>query len=298
VTPELPDQAELPPGVAELHVALEAVREALLTGDPWMRARLSGRLITFHQDEVSALSGIRREALDELLSAGIKQAQIADGLGMTRARVSKLFSSGPKPARAFLGSGRLTVSIGGKFEGQKTSGASAVISAESLAAYHMLKDLAGAYSLESEYELVPPPGMIDLNRTNLIVMTSPRLLPIVGQVLGADPHLAFESGSRGWFLRDKNTGDVYRSPSDSGASADYAYLGRLPRPDGKGTFLYLAGIHAMGTLGAAQYLTDNLEDLYSQVKTRRWSTIIECRYDPDTRKIESTERIAPVYHAN
>jgi hypothetical protein len=214
---------------------------------------------------------------------------------MTRARVSKLLSSGPNPARAFLGTGRLTVAIGGKFEGQKASGPSAVISAEALAAYNVIKDVAGSYHMDADYELVPPPGMVRLNRTNLIVMTSPRLLPLVGQVLESDPYLAFESGAQGWFLRDKETGVVYRSPSDSGTSSDYAYIGRLPRPDGKGTFLYLAGIHAMGTLGAAQYLADNLEDLYGQVKTRRWSTLIECHYDADTRQVSSTNRVTPVY---
>ena len=38
-------------------------------------------------------------------------------------------------------------------------------------------------------------------------------------------------------------------------------MGRLPRPDGKGTFLYLAGLHAPGTLGAASYVVNNLADL-------------------------------------
>lgn len=279
---------------AELQAAMLTERERLRALEPWARAAGASEGITFHQEEVNELSLIRREAIDELLSQGLKQAVIAERLGMTRARISKLLSSGPKPSRAFLGTGNLTVAIGGKFESQK-SNPSAVISAESLAAYHVIKDLASEYGLDAEYELVPPPGMVRLNRTNLVVMTSPRLLPLVGQVLESDPHLSFESGGQGWFLRDKTGGEVFRSPIDSGMNADYAYIGRLPRPDGKGSFLYLAGIHAMGTLGAARYVAEHMDELYGQVKTRRWSTLIECHFDADTRKITSSNRVVPVY---
>jgi hypothetical protein len=247
-----------------------AEREQLQSADAWTRARRAGELITFHQGEVTELSHMRREAIDELLTSGLKQTAIAAELGMTRARLSKILSTGPNPSRSFLGTGRLTVSIGGKFESQRAN-PSAVISAEALAAYNHLRDLAASHNLDTEYELVPPPGMVRLNRSNLIVMTSPRLLPLVGQVLESDENISFESGSQGWYLKDKTTGELYRSPSDSGTPCDYAYLGRLPRPDGKGNFLYLAGIHAMGTLGAAHFLSDNLEMLYSEVKTRSMS---------------------------
>ena len=36
---------------------------------------------------------------------------------------------------------------------------------------------------------------------------------------------------------------------DNGEMCDFGYLGRLPRPDGRGTFLYIGGIHAAGTSG-------------------------------------------------
>lgn len=42
--------------------------------------------------------------------------------------------------------------------------------------------------------------------------------------------------------------------------------------------LSVAGIHAMGTLDAAHYLADNVEDRYEEVKCGRWSTLIQCRY--------------------
>ena len=81
-----------------------------------------------------------------------------------------------------------------------------------------------------------------------------------------------------------------------GTPGDYAYLGRLPRPDGAGTFLYLAGIHAPGILGAAHYIADNIAELHRELKTRRFSVLISCQFDPaDRRKILSTGRLTPLY---
>ena len=264
--------------------------------DPAERARKASDLIDEHQATVTELSRLRREALDELVSGGMTHAQIASVIGMTRARVGQLLSSGPRPERAMLGSGPLTVAVGGKFEADKKD-PYAVVSAEMLAAYERLAALARGLGLKAEYEVVPPPGMVELNRTNLIVMGSPRILPFVGQVLAADPKLGFGTDDGGLFLVNRQTGQTYRSPSDNGEPADYAYLGRLPRPDGRGNFLYLAGIHAMGTLGAAQYLEDHLDELYREVKNRRFSLLVACTYDKRKGSITAVEALTPVYRA-
>lgn len=142
---------------------------------------------------------------------------------------------------------------------------------------------------------MPPPGLVQLNRPNLIVLTSPKLVPFVGQVLEADSYLAFGQDDDGWYLRDKSTNTVYRSPSDSGKPSHYAYIGRLPRPDGKGTFLYLTGIHAPGMLGAVHHLEQNISDIYREVKNRRWSALVTCHLDPKTKAVTSTELLTPVY---
>jgi hypothetical protein len=259
------------------------------------RAQRAHQLVGYLQEAGAEVSRIRREALEQLVHDGSKQHELAALLGVTRARVGQLLTSGPRAERALLGTSALTVAVGGKWEAGKTQ-PSAVISAESLAAYHLIADAAATYNLAADYEVVPPPGMVALNRPDLIVLGSPRLLPLVGQVLEADSHLGFAASASGvWHLVEHDTGTLYRSPSDRNEPADYGYIGRLPRPDGRGTFLYAAGIHAMGTLGAAHYLTGHIEELYQQVKQRRWSTLIECRYDADTRTIESTDRLTPVY---
>jgi hypothetical protein len=159
---------------------------------------------------------------------------------MSRSRVSQLLSAGVRPERAFLGVGKLTVAIGAKQEANRRDPGE-VVSVESFTAYEMLAELARAVGLDAVYEVVPPPGHVHLNRPNLIVLTNPRLLPFLAQVMEADPHLRYVIDDQGWYIHDETSGTDYRSPRDHGETADYGYVGRLPRPDGKGTFLYLAG---------------------------------------------------------
>lgn len=69
------------------------------------------------------------------------------------------------------------------------------------------------------------------------------------------------------------------------------YLGRTAREP----FSTSPGIHAMGTLGAATYLCGHVAELYEQVKNRRWSVLVECRYDPGTRAIQVADAITTIY---
>ncbi|TDB80165.1 sigma factor-like helix-turn-helix DNA-binding protein [Micromonospora sp. KC721] len=271
-------------------------QEATTPQDRLQRARKINALIDDHQMTIAELSRERREIFEGLLHDGMTQLQIAEALGMSRSRVSQLLSAGVRPERALLGSGRLTVAIGGKREMGRADGKPlAVLSAEALAAYDRIAELARSVGLSADHEIVPPPGMVNLNRTNLIVLTSPRLLPFVGQVLEADEHLGFAVDEQGWYLIDKNADKEYRSPSDSGEPMDFAYIGRLPRPDGKGTFLYLAGIHGPGTAGAAHYLEGHLAEIYREVRGRRWSALITCHFDPGSRQIISSELLTPIF---
>jgi hypothetical protein len=263
--------------------------------DPRERARVVNKMIEEYQAAVAELSDVRRDTLRELLATGMSQIAIAEMLDMSKSRVSQLLSAGTRPERTFLGTGTLTVAIGGKVESGKPQ-PGGVVSAEAFSAYEILADLARSVGLDTKYEVVPPPGLVDLNRPNLIVLTNPRLLPFLSQVMGADPHLGYAVDENGWYIVDKTTQTEYRSPMDYGKVADYAYVGRLPRPDGKGTFLYLAGTHAPGTLAAAHFVADNIVELHRDLKNRRFSTVIVGEYDPkDRRKILSTKPLTPIY---
>ncbi|MEU8158117.1 helix-turn-helix transcriptional regulator [Micromonospora sp. NPDC048986] len=268
------------------------VNSLLNITDPAERVKQATTLIETYQALINDDIGpIRREALKELISSGLNQTEVGEKVGMTRARIGQILSSGPRPERAFLGTGNvLTIAVGGKEESGRTDGsASAMMSRGASDAYGILAELARSLGLKPQpVEIVAPPGHVDLNRPGLIVLCGPRLLPFVGQVLGADPKYGFVEDATGNYLIDRETGTEYRSPADSGVSTDYAYVGRLPRPDGKGTFLYLAGIHAAGTKGAARYVEANLESLWKDHKTRRFSGLVECRYDAKMNIIEAT----------
>ena len=86
-----------------------------------------------------------------------------------------------------------------------------------------------------------------------------------------------------------------RSPSKQAARVAGRQT-RLRRPDGNGTFILLTGIHAVGSHGIIDYLRRELTDLYEQVDLQPFSTLITTEYDPATRQVVRSERIAPLYH--
>jgi hypothetical protein len=273
---------------------IQAVRDL---EDPLKQAQQASEVLAQYQAAVTELSHIRREAIERLMAQGMTKSQLAEQLGMTRARVGQLLAAGPRSEGLFLGTGTLTVALGGKLEAGKPD-PGPVVSQEGFQAYERLREIARSLGLEAQYEVIAPPGLIDLNRDNLVVICGPRLSPVIAQVLAADPNLSFEHDDLGWYLLDHATGTAYRSPMDDSEPGDYAYLGRLPRIDGRGAFLYLAGIHAPGNNGAVHYLESHLEELYGEVRTGRFSTLIACQFDPATRQITSSERVTPIYRTD
>lgn len=264
--------------------------------DPAQRAKRASELITEHQARLAELARIRREAIDDMRATGMSQAEVAKSLGMTRGRVAQLASTGPPPERAFLGTNTITVAIGTKTEAPKVTGPSGpAVAQEDIRAYENLSKLCREVSLDTTYEFIVPPGMVHLNRDNLVVICGPRLSPLLAQVIEADPVLAFASDNEGWYLTDKTSGTIYRSPMNDGKPEDIGYLARLPRPDGRGTFLYIAGIHAMGSGGVIHYLQHNLAELYREVRTRRFSALISCTFDPDSREVLASEMLTTAF---
>ena len=243
---------------------------------------------------------IRTDAIGEAARNGMTQAAIGDALGVTRARISQILKGGPGPERAFFDAdeGGITVEAGRKLEAGKPAGkAGPTLALEDIAAFEMLREHVTGLDLSASLEFIEPPGIVNLNRSGLVVICGPRLSPIVAQVLASDRALGFECDDTGcWYLKDHKTGRTYRSPMDVGEDADIAYLGRLPRPDGRGTFVYMAGIHAPGEAGAVHYLTTELEQVWQQVRDHKFSTLIRSVHDPvNHNRIISSERITEFY---
>lgn len=271
----------------------DEVRKIREIPDLFDRGKQATNLLRDYQASVAELSRIRRETLEELKKKGFSQTQIAEGIGLSRGRIGQLAGSGPAPERAFFGDDDLTVIVRQKKE--EGLGRPA-IATETVLAFSRLQALARTYDLGAQMEPVPPPGLVNLNRDNLIVFGGPSPFPMVAQLMQGDPFLQFELDQDDkWSVLNTQTGERRYSPRASGENRDLAYLGRLSRPDGKGTFLVSAGIHPTGTLGGVAYLETALADLYSEVKDKRFSVLIESEFDPETMAVTKAYKVTPVY---
>lgn len=264
--------------------------------DPIERIKSVGIALTEAEHLTAELGRQRREDIEALIAEGMGQNEIGRKTGLSSARMSQIRKSGPPPERAWFGSknGMIIAAVAEKKEADKAK-PGPVVSVDDMQAYDRLRHLASDLGLKSTYEIVAPPGHVRLNRDGLVLICGPRHSPLIEQVLEADDKLGFGHDAHGWHLVDRVTGTVYRSPEDSGEPGDIAYLGRLPRPDGKGTFVYIAGIHAAGAAGAVHWLSSELGGLYRDVRTRRFSTLVQCRYDPATHEVIASQRITPIY---
>jgi hypothetical protein len=264
--------------------------------DPAERARAATQRLDVLGVEVSELSRIRREALETMASGGMTHAEIARKIGVTRGRIGQLIKSGPPPERAFLGVDRLVIVVAGKVETDRPD-PRPVVAEEDMIATERLDALARSMQLpDSASERIAPGEEPDLTRPNLVVICGPRHSAVLRQVLRSDRQLSFAQDEAGWHLVDHATGTTYRSRSDSGQPGDVGYLGRLPRPDAGGTFLYLAGIHAAGAAGVVHYVEHHLAELYHEVGAEtRFSTLIGCEYDPHSHEVTDSTRLTPIY---
>jgi len=280
-----------------VYLDVDAVLRAVSEGEPGVELiKRVGEALGEVEQLTSRLGQMRRDEIESLLASGMSQNEIGRRVGLTSARISQLRKSGTPPAeRAFFGSTSTVIAaVAEKLEAGKTA-PGPVVSVDDVQAYERLRDLVVGLGLDATYETVKPPGEVWLNRDGLVVICGPRHSALIRQVLEADRVLVFEHDRRGWYLTDRSTMRVYRSPEDDGEPGDVAYLGRLPRPDGQGTFVYIAGIHAAGSAGVVHWLGRELPALYRDVKTRRFSTLIRCEYSPTTREVVSSERITPIY---
>jgi hypothetical protein len=133
-----------------------------------------------------------------------------------------------------------------------------------------------------------------------VVICGPRLSEVMAQAYESDPVIQWEHTEQGWALRDTRTGTLFASGLDDGPgrSRDVAYLGRLPRPDGNGTFLVFTGVHPPGTLGVVALLTSDIGSLWGQVGTQPFSVVIGADFDPATHEPVKTELLTPLYRHN
>ena len=88
------------------------------------------------------------------------------------------------------------------------------------------------------------------------------------------PTSAGNPGTPGLARRKQGKRRQLRHPAQDG---DIAYLARH-QADGR-IVVHIAGVHAIGSLGAAHYLTGHLAELSARAGEESFSAVIRCTFD-------------------
>ncbi|GGU29461.1 sigma-70 family RNA polymerase sigma factor [Streptomyces lavendofoliae] len=273
----------------------DELQRIMAIDDPYLLLREVTTRLADAQQEVTELARLRRRVVQDLHAQGLSYAQIAAKAGLSRGRIHQIRHTGPAPEGAFLGRGAVTVATPLRRDDERGR---TVVAVDDVSSGKRLEDLARSYGLDVTSEHVPVSGEINLNRDGLVVVCGPRMSQEMWDTYAQDPVLNWESPEDGpWTVVDRRTGTVYRSGQDSDPARPYdvGYLGRLSRPDGKGSLLAIAGIHTQGSLGVVQLLANDLNALWGQVGDYRFSTLVGVEYDPETSEPQSVELLCPLY---
>lgn len=272
--------------------------------DPLDRAKAALEAQAHELKVVAELGRIRREALDVLIKGGMKQVDIAKALKISRSRMSQLVTSGPGPERALVAPQAkigtvVTIAVVQKKETERTRPALLMSTRDAVA---KLDRLIHKMDLDTRIDAVPDAGTVDLNRDNLVVLVGPRISPLVAQAITADPAIQWRRDAEGhWFIIDAKAGIEYHSDFDAREAGDrtprtcFAHIGRIERPDRRGSFLYLSGAHGPGTAGAVEVLCRDITALWDQVHRNLWSAVVKTTSDAEGGEVLTAEIVSPVY---
>jgi len=265
--------------------------------DPAERARAAGELLAEHQTAVTRLARIRRRAVAELRAAGLSYAEVGQKLGLTRGRIAQLKSSTVE--EEFFGGSLVTIAT----PLRETTAGRPLVAQEDVEAAMVLTRFLDAADVATSLQHVSPAGELDLSPAALVAICGPKSSPVVQQLIAADPAFEFSADAEGrWHIIDRSSGQTYSSAIDEDPEADrdVAYVARLPRPDGAASVLVVAGVHAIGSLGAVHYLTtmSNLRELHRAVADRPFSMVIESQFQRSPlRTIAAKAKTDPKIHA-
>lgn len=263
-------------------------------GDPAERARAATELLSRYQAAVNRLARIRRRAIAELRAEGLSYSQVGEALGVTRGRVAQLRMAANLIEQAFFGGPAVTIATPLRIAGAGRT----VIAQEDFEAAMLLARFLDGLDIETSQAQVATDGTIDFAPDALVVICGPKSSPVVRQLIAADPALDFSPDESGrWAVADRTSGRVFSSPIDEDppADEDYAYVARLRRPDGR-PFILIAGIHAIGSLGAVHYLTQpgNLHALQTAAGPYRFSAVVHSAFTRSPLAITASDLALPV----
>ncbi|MFI6030437.1 hypothetical protein [Amycolatopsis magusensis] len=246
--------------------------------NPVRRGQRATELLTVYQQRATELARLRKAAIEEAhREHGMSYTEIAAALGITKGRITQIRSSAPGPERAFFGVG--PVNIGIPYRLAVTDRERPLIAAEDSEAGQQVEALLSSLAIAATRSQIGP-ETADLSPGDAVVICGPKTAPVAVNLLEREPALRFITDENDrWWLEHQTTGERYGSPADDSApqKADVAYIGRHVL-DGR-VVVHIAGIHSIGSLGAVDYLTRSLGEVFGQVGDQQCSFIVRSSSD-------------------
>lgn len=269
----------------------DPIAEVRRVKDPLTRAKLASRTITESQQVEIELARLRREAIEEAAAGGHSYTAIADEIGLSRGRVSQIRSDGPPLERVLFGVGPIQVGIPLRpVEGRELP----VVASEDIQSRDQLTDQLLDFGFVVERSDIDPRRPWQPEAPDLVAICGPKSSPTIIEALTNDPVMRFEPDETGrWVIEDRDSGTTHVSPMDDETPmpADIAYLGRVQFDKARDLFL-IAGVHAIGSLGAVHWLSTNMPWLYGQVGLGNFSMVIASEHNSEG-EIKTSEAACP-----
>lgn len=253
----------------------EAVRRE---PDPIKRGRLATDLLAVYQQRSAELARLRRVAIDEARDRlGGSYVDVARAFGLTKGRITQIRHSAPPPERVFFGVGPVTVAVPGRIVAGRQD---LVIASEDDLTAELLLDELGRLAFATERHRIDPREEWE-PAGDAVVVCGPASAHVGRALLAADPVLGMEHDAADgrWRIVNRATGERFGSPMDDDEPirGDVAYLARHQR-DSR-VVVHIAGVHALGSVGAAHHLVSAVPALYRDLGETSYSLVVSAAFE-------------------
>jgi hypothetical protein len=249
--------------------------QVLAEPDPLARARRATELLSVYAERSTELARLRREAIEDAAGAlKISYAAVATQVGLSKARITQIRQKAPARERAFFGIGRVDIAIPVRTSPDRPLG---VVAAEDSTSAEHLSEVLATLQLTARTVQIPTDATWAPAPAS-VAICGPKSSAVIADLIAADPLLSFAPNTAGrWVITNRITGEIYSSPlDDGGTGADLAYVARLPLASS--WVLVIAGVHALGSLGAVEHLRTHIANLYQELGTGPFSMVVRSTF--------------------